>query len=373
MSNHQNATISMDEQSDLLQCTGEWTLSGIESLEEQILKFNTATPSAITGKGIVRMDSAGAWILYQYMQTIEQRGKPAQLTDFTEDHLSLLNLIKEEAEKARQDVPAPAKTPWLEQVGVFTVAAFEEAVAFLSFFGEFIVALLNNLRHPRQIQWRSFFNAIDQTGFAALFIVALLNFLIGVVLAYQMGQQLQAYGANVYIISLLGVGVLQEFAPLITAIIVASRTSSAFTAQLGTMLVNEEIDALRTMGLSPMNRLVLPKILGLMISLPLLFIWADIFGLLGGMIISKHMLGVNFYNFLTQFPKVIQLSTFFHGLIKAPVFALIIAGVGCFQGFRVAYSADSIGRQTTKSVVQAIFLIIVADAVFSLVIPWQNI
>lgn len=370
---HPNASVHLDTHNRLLQCVGEWTLSGIESLSHQMQKLGATIPATISGKDITHMDSAGAWVLCEYLQTLEQQGKTVQLADFADDHLSLIHLIKEKAEKARKVIATPAKIPWIAQVGIFTVAGFKEAVEFLSFLGEFIITAFNNLRRPTHIQWRSFFNAIDETGFAALFIVALLNFLIGVVLAYQMGNQLLTYGANVYIVSLLGIGVLQEFAPLITAIIVASRTSSAFTAQLGTMLVNEEIDALRTMGLSPMNRLVLPKIFGLMVSLPLLFIWGDIFGLLGGMIISKRMLGINFYNFLTQFPRVIELSTFFHGLVKAPVFALIIAGIGCFQGFRVKYTSDSIGRQTTKSVVQAIFLIIVADAIFSLILPWQNI
>ncbi|HVV69856.1 MAG TPA: ABC transporter permease [Gammaproteobacteria bacterium] len=368
-----NAAINLDTHNRILQCVGEWTVSGIETLTSQMQKLGTIAPATISGKDITRMDSTGAWVLYQYLQTLEQRGKTAELADFAEDHLSLINLIKEKGKKASQVISTPAKIPWLAKVGIFTMTGFKEGIDFLSFLGEFIITALNNLRRPAHIQWRSFFNAIDETGFAALFIVALLNFLIGVVLAYQMGNQLLAYGANVYIVSLLGIGVLQEFAPLITAIIVASRTSSAFTAQLGTMLVNEEIDALRTMGLSPMNRLVLPKIFGLMVSLPLLIIWADIFGLLGGMIVSKRMLGINFYNFLTQFPRVIQISTFFHGLVKAPAFALIIAGIGCFQGFRVQYTADSIGRQTTKSVVQAIFLIIVADAIFSLILPWQNI
>lgn len=375
MNNQHQATAVVDRPNQVLRCAGEWTLAGVNDVARQVAmlsKSATATLT-ITGNDITHLDSAGAWILCQLVNAISHQGKKTQLSGFSEEYQALLHLVQAEAEKASIPQETHYKLPWVARLGKSTVIGFREGVEFLSFFGELVITALNTLRRPRHIQWRSFLNVIDQTGYQALPIVGLLCFLIGVVLAYQMGQQLKTYGANVYIISLLGVGVLQEFAPLITAIVVASRTSSAFTAQIGTMLINEEVDALRTMGLSPVNRLVLPKVFALLISLPLLVIWADIFGILGGMIIAKRMLGITYYNFLSQFPQVIHLSTFINGFIKMPVFAAIISGVGCFQGFRVSSNADSIGLQTTKSVVQAIFLIIVADAIFSIILPWQNI
>jgi phospholipid/cholesterol/gamma-HCH transport system permease protein len=182
-----------------------------------------------------------------------------------------------------------------------------------------------------------------------------------------MGLQLRNYGANIYIVDLLGLSVLREFGPLITAIMVAGRTGSAFTAQLGIMKINQEIDALDTMGVTPAELLILPRIAGLFITLPLLTLWSDIFGVVGGMVMSNNMLGITWYDFLQRFPHVIPLKTLIIGLGKAPVFALIISSIGCFQGVRVDGSASSVGLNTTRSVVLSIFFIIVADAAFSII------
>jgi phospholipid/cholesterol/gamma-HCH transport system permease protein len=200
-----------------------------------------------------------------------------------------------------------------------------------------------------------------------------LSFLIGVVLAYQMGLQLETYGANAFIAYLSGMAIFREFAPLITAIIVAGRTSSAFTAQIGSMKIHEEIDALITMGLSPTELLVLPKVLGLLFVLPLVVFWADVFSILGSMVMSKFMLHVSYYEFLTRLKLEVGTQQLMLGLFKAPAFALLIALVGCFQGFRVETNADSIGSQTTKSVVQALFLIIITDAVYSVIYSWLDL
>jgi phospholipid/cholesterol/gamma-HCH transport system permease protein len=185
--------------------------------------------------------------------------------------------------------------------------------------------------------------------------------------------QLATYGANSFIAYLSGMAIFREFAPLITAIIVAGRTSSAFTAQIGSMKVNEEVDALLTMGLSPTELLVLPKVLGLLLVFPLLIFWADVFSVLGAMIMSHTMLDIEFDDFLLRLRDSVGLSQMMLGLYKAPAFAFIVALVGCFQGFRVESSASSIGSQTTKSVVQSLFLIIIADAAFSVVYSWMKL
>jgi len=195
--------------------------------------------------------------------------------------------------------------------------------------------------------------------------VGLLSFLLGIVVAYQGAGQLKQYGANIFVADLLGLSMLREFAPLITAIIVAGRSGSAYAAQIGTMAVTEEIDALRTIGIPPLDLLVLPKIIALVIALPLLTAYADVLGVFGGMIMARSQLGVGFGEFLDRFVLAVDISTYLVGICKAPVFAIIIAVIGCFQGFRTQGGADSVGRQTTRSVVQAIFLVIVADALFS--------
>jgi len=193
------------------------------------------------------------------------------------------------------------------------------------------------------------------------------------VLAYQLGIQLQNYGANSFIVNLIGQAIFREFGPLITAIIGAGRTSAALTAQLGTMKINQEIDALKTMGFSPFDILVIPRVIAALIAFPLLIVWADIFGVLGGMIMTKAFFGTQYGDFLNRFQDVVDLTTLFVGLSKAPVFALIIAMVGCFQGLNVTLNADSVGIQTTKSVVQAIFLVIIADAIYSIIYSRLNI
>jgi phospholipid/cholesterol/gamma-HCH transport system permease protein len=202
-------------------------------------------------------------------------------------------------------------------------------------------------------------------GFDALPIIGLTSFLLGIVVAYQGADQLRHYGANVFVVELVGYAMLREFAPLISAIIIAGRSGSAYAAQIGTMVVAEEVDALRTIGIDPLQRLVLPKIIALAIALPLLTVFADIAGVFGGMVMARSQLDIGFAEFIDRFGRVMQGSALLIGIGKSLVFAFIIATVGCFQGQRTSGSADSVGRQTTLSVVQSIFTIIVADALFS--------
>jgi phospholipid/cholesterol/gamma-HCH transport system permease protein len=368
------ASISTQESPPHIRCKGDWILSGISTLPEEIAKVKPrAEDIVIDTSGISSMDSGGAWLLQELLEKLKEEDKKVSIQGLRPEHQSLLALVSDKVGKISKVKRRRHYSNLFYVIGKATVAKYVQARDFTEFLGEFVIALAKSLRKPHKIQWRALLNTIDEAGYQALGIVALLTFLIGIVLCYQMGQQLRVYGANIYIVSLLGIAVMQEFAPLITAIILAGRTSSAFTAQIGTMKINEEIDALRTMGLSPLDHLVTPKILALLIIMPLLTVWADIFGLLGGMIMSKRSLGVNYYEFIVHFPKVVLLKTYLNGLIKAPVFACIIGMVGCFQGFQVTYTADSVGKQTTRSVVQAIFFIIIADSIFSILQTWQEI
>ncbi len=235
----------------------------------------------------------------------------------------------------------------------------------LSFIGQSAQVLAAGVLHPSRWRWRQVLFNVRSAGFDALPIVGLLSFLLGVVVAYQGAAQFRQYGANIFLADLVGVSMLREFAPLITAIIIAGRSGSAYAAQIGTMAVTEEIDALHTLGISPLELLVLPKVMALVIVLPLLTVFADGLGVLGGMLMARSQLDVGFAEFLDRFVKAVSLTSYFVGLAKAPVFAIIIAVVGCFQGLRTHGGADSVGRQTTRAVVQSIFLVIVADALFS--------
>jgi len=254
----------------------------------------------------------------------------------------------------------------LEGLGRSAEAAFKQAVALLSFVGESAIAFAGCIAHPSRFRWRPILYNIRSAGFDALPIVGLLSFLLGIVVAYQGADQLRRYGANIFVADLVGLSMLREFAPLIVALIVAGRSGSAYAAQIGTMSVTEEIDAMRTLGIAPLDLLVLPKILALLVALPLLTVFADVLGVFGGMIMAHVQLDVGYGEFLDRFVKAVSPTAFLIGICKAPVFAAIIAVVGCFQGFRTRGGADSVGRHTTLSVVQATFLVIVADALFSI-------
>ncbi len=260
---------------------------------------------------------------------------------------------------------APPAYGLLRRTGRVTVAAGRQGLDLLAFIGEVATVAVGTMRHPGRMRWRAVLREIEIGGHDALAIIGLTAFLLGVVVAYQGADQLKHYGANVFVVELVGYAMLREFAPLIVAIIIAGRSGSAYAAQIGTMVVNEEVDAMRTIAINPQERLVLPKAIALGVALPLLTVFADITGVFGGMVMARTQLDIGFTEFALRFGSVMQGSALLLGLGKSLVFACIIVAIGCFQGFRTAGSADSVGRQTTLAVVQAIFLVIVADAAFS--------
>jgi phospholipid/cholesterol/gamma-HCH transport system permease protein len=267
--------------------------------------------------------------------------------------------------------PTPQRGGVLHRLGCWAVlsatAAGSQAQGLLSLLGEVAVTVLGCMRHPSRWRWRPVLFNIRTAGVDALPIVGLLAFLLGVVVAYQSADLLRQFGANTFIADIVGLSMLREFAPMVTAIIIAGRSGSAYAAQIGTMAVTEEIDAMRTLGIAPLEMLVLPKLIALVIALPLLTFFADVMGVLGGMVAARVQLGVGFEEFLSRFAKVVSPTAYLLGIAKAPVFAVIIVMIGCFQGLRTRGGADSVGRQTTLSVVQSIFMVIVADALFSVV------
>jgi len=360
----QSKFLTYDEATKTLLCSHHWTLLNIPALKRSLKKLNLSEEKTLTvdGSHIKKLDSAGAWV---FLQFFSKKNINIDSQNFSEPHQKLINLIQKQTEGAEEN-SEPASLNFLQNIGKNSVEALQEFYKYLTFVGKLTFEALAILKNPSKFRMKACINAIHTTGVNALMIIALLSFMIGIVITYQMGFQLKTYGANIFIVDLLGLAVLREFAPLLTAIMVAGRTGSAFTAQLGTMKINQEIDALDTMGVSAYGILILPRIFGLFIALPLLTIWSDIFGILGGMLMSKSMLDISWFDFLNRFHHVVSLKSLLLGLSKAPVFALIISSVGCFEGTQVGGSADSVGLQTTKSVVLAIFFIIIADAFFSI-------
>lgn len=237
----------------------------------------------------------------------------------------------------------------------------------VNFLGLTVVTLLATLLHPRRLRITALVAQMERTGLDALPIIGLISFLIGVVLAYQGAIQLQRFGAEIFTVDLVGAGVLREMGILLTAIMVAGRSGSAFAAQLGTMQLNEEIDALRTIGLDPIEVLVLPRVLALVVIMPLLAFYADMMGLLGGAVMATLALDISFVQFTRQLNGAVSMWSFWIGIIKAPLFAFFIGLIGCFRGLRPIRDAAAVGRATTSAVVESVFLVIVLDAVFSIV------
>lgn len=360
-----------------LALSGAWTALGLGAMEQQLqaLRWPAGGDVVVDGSGLKALDTAGAWLLQglrlrlarEQQVTLTWQGLPPACAKL----LAVVERQRQQADTAPDRLPAVASAAAhrfpaaLEQLGQASVAMLRQTGALLGFVGENAVAMAGCVAHPSRLRWRPVLFNIRLAGFDALPIVGLLSFLLGVVVAYQGADQLRRYGANIFVVDLVGVSMLREFAPLITAIIVAGRSGSAYAAQIGTMAVTEEIDALRTMGLAPLEVLVLPKVIALVIALPLLTFFADVLGVAGGMVMARSQLGVGFPEFAERFVKAVSVTSYFVGLAKAPVFAALIATIGCFQGFQTRGGADSVGRHTTRAVVQAIFAVIVADALFS--------
>ncbi len=363
-----SAVIDVNRQTQTLYCIGRWTLAHLQDIKT-LLTANSRDFSgsiAINGEQLQQLDSAGALLLHEHMQAWADEGLNVTLDGFQEEHLALLSLVEANEERISQPVEKEHH-PWLYCFGKKTAEGLLQTLSLLNFVGEVSLRTLALFIHPKRLRLRILLHQLEIIGFRALNIVGLLSFLIGVVLAYQMGDQLQTYGATLYLADLLGMAQLREFGPLLTAIIVAGRTGSAFTAQLGLMKINQEVDAIKTLGISPLDMLVLPRVLALLIALPLLTVWADVLGIFGGMIMSKALFGLTPADFLQRFQEAISLRIFLLGLVKTPFYAAIIAMVGCYHGLQVSGSATSAGQQTTLSVVRSIFMIILMDGIFSII------
>ena len=337
-------------------------------IEGQLDAVRVTSNTGVTADAarIEALDTAGAWALQKLLLRLRGEGIEVRLQGLRPEFAKLLDVVAQQVAD-RKPAPAPAPPmPVLERVGRGSEGAWRQLISMLGFVGESAVALGGCLAHPARMRWRPILYNIRSAGVDALPIVGLLSFLLGIVVAYQATDTLRRYGANIFVSDIVGLSMLREFAPLVTAIIVAGRSGSAYAAQIGTMQVTEEVDAMRTLGIPPLDMLVLPKIIALMIALPLLTVFADLTGLFGGMLMARAQLGVGFEDFLDRMVKAVTVTDYLLGLGKAPVFAAIIALVGCYQGFRTKGGADSVGRQTTRAVVQSIFLVIVADSMFSI-------
>ncbi len=311
------------------------------------------------------MDSALALLIAKHIQRARENGQEVTFSAMGSEVKRMLSMAQEHAHfDSSFETP---KESVLQAVGADSVDRLKKLADFLGFFGQLSLTFFYSFYHLRHIRWKEMFFEINESGIKALPIIALTTFLIGVVVAYQSAAQLKLYGANIFIVDMLGISILRELAPMLAAIIVAGRSGSAYAAQIGVMKITEELDAMRTMGFDPYAFLVLPRMFALVIMMPILIFFADIAGLIGGMLIAKIDLGLSTTLFMERFVEVINVKHFWIGLIKGPFFALLIASIGIYRGLQVKNDTQSIGFNTTKAVVESIFAVIICDAFFSII------
>lgn len=351
----------------------DWTIENAPIIEKLLKKLpvTKAKKIFVNGKDLSTIDTSGAWMLADFLRELDAE---VSLKSFKAEHIKILEIIEhiEHPDSILCEYCGPI-TGFVKYVGTSFFAIVAGVYNLIAFFGQLSATFANTLLKPGRLRLKSLVYHINEIGIKAIPIVALMAFLISIVMGYQGATQLEKFGATIFTIDLVAISVLREMGVLITAIMVAGRSGSAFAAQLGVMQVNEEVDAMRTIGLDPFEILVLPRILAIVIALPLLTFIADIVGLLGTLFVSSTLLDISLLQFLERVKNTSALPAFFIGLIKAPVFAVLIGMVGCMQGMQVRGSAAQVGEHTTKAVVQAIFLVILADAAFSILFTMVGI
>tara|TARA_B100000678_G_scaffold288268_1_gene296396 strand:- start:1303 stop:2400 length:1098 start_codon:yes stop_codon:yes gene_type:complete len=360
-----NDAADFSREGNTLHLTGDLSLAHLGKLPDALDTLDGEVRT-IDLSAIERMDTIGAWVIYRFADRHD-----AELTGLNEDQTRLFEQVRE------ADLPV-AKPPrrrsafiqLLDETGEATISAGRTMVGLLGFMGATTLAFLNVLRHPSRFRFNATVHRFEVVGVSALAIIGLMSFLIGIVIAQQGAVQLRQFGAEVFTINLVGRITLRELGVLMTAIMVAGRSGSAFAAQLGTMKLTEEIDAMRTIGVSPMEALVLPRVFAAVIMMPLLGFYASIIAIIGGGFLCWISLGIPPVTFVQRLHEVLPLTDLYVGLVKAPVFGAIIAIAGCFQGMLVESDAEQVGLRTTAAVVQAIFLVIVLDAFFAVFFTW---
>lgn len=353
-----------------LKVSGDWTLANYRSLQRQIagLQLPSGDVLQISLQQLTALDTAGAALLTKLLGASRTQRLAQTQDDLPAAWTSLLSMVALSAHTAGDSVmPAPGWiNDMLARIGASMCHAWDQLVDLLGFIGLSLQVLLQNVCRPSKWRGTAMVAQLEQTCLDAVPIVTLLNFMVGAVIAFLGATVLASFGASIYTVDLVAFSFLREFAVLLTAILMAGRTASAFTAQIGSMKANEEIDAIRALGLDPVNLLVLPRILALLIAMPVLTFIGMIAGLLGGAVVCAFVLDINPTMFLTLLQNNVGVRHFFLGMAKAPIFACVVALIGCLEGFKVSGSAQSVGEHTTSSVVQSIFLVILFDALAAL-------
>lgn len=349
--------------------TGAWTVANAAALDARLREAlrGPAAAARFALGGLSRLDTAGAFLIVRTVAALREAGSDVSVEGLSAEH----ELLVEQVAGAVHPPEPPSREPrgiarLVLDIGAGTLGIWQELLRLLAFTGLVVETFGRTAIKPTRLRVVSLVHHMETTGLNAVPIIFLITFLIGAVVTYLGSDILSTFGAEVYTINLLSFAVLREFGILLAAIMVAGRSGSAFTAQIGSMRAREEIDAMRTLGLDPIELLVVPRVLALVLVLPMLTVLADLSALLGGLLVSWTTLDITPWLFTSRLIEATQLQHFWVGLIKAPFFAFVVATVGCFQGLLVEGTAESVGRRTTLSVVEAIFLVIVLDAFFAI-------
>ena len=315
------------------------------------------------------LDSAGALGLLQLEDKAKARSISLQFVNVTEEAKRIMGLIDRKA-LSMKPLAGEKRSNIIEQIGEGSLRMFNDFVSIITFLGDLLTALARSFFHPRAVRLEDVFFYMKRAGVDGLPIVGLISFLLGLIIAFMSSLQLKQFGANIYVASLVGVAMVSELGPIMTAIIVAGRSGSAFAAEIGTMKVNEEVDALVTMGFDPTQFLAVPKVLAAMVAVPILTLYSDFFGIVGGLVVGVLGLDLTVYTYIQETMTVISVTSILKSLLKSVVFAVLIAGIGCQRGFQVRGGAQAVGSATTSAVVAGIFLIVVTDSAFAILFTY---
>jgi phospholipid/cholesterol/gamma-HCH transport system permease protein len=376
---HQNEGESLlsirtaEEETLIVALTGRLSLETIAPILPEIKNLLEAKqPSRLTLNlgGLTFMDSAGALTLLRIEDEAREKSIPFSIIDMSEEAKDLMQLIDRQALTLAPLNPSERRVGLIAEIGEQSIRLLEDIQKVLTFSGILIAEIISSLRHPRTVRWGDTINYMKKVGVDGLPILGLISFLLGLIMAFMSSLQLKQFGANIYVASLVGLAMVRELGPIITAVLVAGRSGSAFAAEIGTMKVNEEVDALITMGFDPVKFLAIPKVFAAMFVVPLLTLFSDLFAIFGGLLVGVMGLDITVFTYLKQTASSFRAFDVLTGVIKSMVFAVEIAGIGCHRGFEVRGGTEAVGNAATSAVVSSLFLIIVTDSTFAIILNY---
>ncbi len=382
MFGHEKAIPFKIERSDRKEGGAHLTVTGKADFDSvEALRFAITTEIDSLAKGetvsidmnsLQAHDSSVSALVVRLKHDLEDLGLLLEFTAMDPTTSALLDLVDREKVEHRPEKEHVPHNPFV-YFGERTMHAIQDLKELVWFIGSVVNSMIWSLRHPLKIRWREVMHLIQETGADGLPIVALMSALVGMVTAFSSAIQLRQFGANIFIADLVGIGMTREMGPLMAAILLTGRSGSAFAAEIGTMKISDEVDALEVMRISPLHYLVMPRIFAVMLTLPLLTLFGDIFGIAGGIVVAVFSLDITPIGFLQQLEKAIGPWDVFSGMLKAFVFGILIAGVGCYRGIETRGGALAVGKSTTSSVVSGIFLVVLADSLFVIIFHYLGV